>query len=81
MNGMHELRYQLQVNDKSALWDFALAKAMSYPDTTVDTVVEMIGPREDMDVVDCLLLLSQLSIAGCEILTIRHKFIPEVNLQ
>lgn len=77
MSGMHELRYQLRVKDESALWDFALKKTLSYPDTTLETVVETIGPRDDVDVVDCLLLLSQLSIAGCELLALGCRFIPD----
>lgn len=69
-NALYELRCQLNIDDASALWDAAAAKAMTYPDTTPETVVEMIGPREDPEIAECLLLLLQPSVAGCDLVTL-----------
>ena len=77
MTGVYELQCQLRVNDGSALWDIASVTALSYPDVTLETVVEMIGPREDIDIADCLLLLLQSSIRGCELLALSCALIPD----
>lgn len=69
-NALYELRCQLNIDDASALWDSAATKAMTYPDTTHETVVEMIGPREDPEIAECLLLLLQPSVAGCGLVTL-----------
>lgn len=69
-NALYELRCQLTIDDASALWDSAATKAMTYPDMTPETVVEMIGPREDPEIAECLLLLLQPSVAGCELVTL-----------
>ena len=70
IDSVYDLRCQLRIDDVSALWDAASTKAMTYPDMTSETVVEMIGPREDPEITECLLLLLQPSIAGCEVVAL-----------
>lgn len=69
-DSVYDLRCQLRIDDVSALWDAASAKAMTYPDATAETVVETIGPREDPEITECLMLLLQPAIAGCELITL-----------
>lgn len=79
---IYELRCHVRVTDTRALWDFAAAKALAYPDTTPETIDEMIGPRDDIDVTDCLLFLSHMVIKGCEILKIScSSNLDKVNLE
>ncbi len=65
---VYDLRCQFRIDDESALWDTASAKAMTYPDVTAETVIEMIGSREAPEITECLLLLLQPAIAGCELI-------------
>ncbi len=69
-DSVYDLRCQLRIDDVSALWDAASAKAMTYPDATAETVVETIGPREDPEITECLLLLLQPTIAGCDLVAL-----------
>lgn len=55
----------LQVGSAEMLWDQAAAKAMTALEMSLDDVIDMIGPREDVQVEDCLMLLLQPSVAGC----------------
>lgn len=69
-DAVYDMRCQMRVDDAVALWDAAAVKARTYPDMTEETVVEMIGPREDPEILDCLLLLVQPSLPGCEVLAL-----------
>ena len=66
----YELRCRVQVDDQSVLWDAASIVALSYPDVTTDTVVEMIGAREDVNIPDSLLLILHSSMKACELIAL-----------
>jgi hypothetical protein len=73
----YELRCRVQVEDQSVLWDAASIVALSYPDVTVDTVVEMIGARDDVNIPDSLLLILHSSMKACELLTLSCSAIAQ----
>jgi hypothetical protein len=62
---VYTIALSLQVGSAEMLWDQAAAKAMTALEMSLDDVIDMIGPREDAQVEDCLMLLLQPSVAGC----------------
>lgn len=57
----------LTVRHADALWDAAVSRAMNVPDTLLEDVVDVIGPREDPSISDCLtMLMLPRVLPGCE---------------
>lgn len=57
----------LTIRDREALWDAAAAKGLSVPDMRLTDVVDVIGPREDPAIAECVAMLTQpVAIPGCE---------------
>lgn len=56
----------LAVTDLHALWTAAAAKLLAAPDMTLDDVLDVIGPREDPSVADCIATLAKpIALTGC----------------
>lgn len=56
----------LAVVDPQALWSAAAARLHSFDGMTADDVLDIIGPREDPDVADCIATLAKpVSMPGC----------------
>ena len=54
------------VDDPRALWDAAAERGLAAPGMTLEDIVDVIGPREDPALRECVALLSApLPIAGC----------------
>ena len=54
------------VRDREALWDAAAARGLTAPGMDIDDVIDVIGPREDPSIPDCLAMLVQpMSAPGC----------------
>lgn len=47
------------VSDREKLWDAAAARGLASPGMQIDDIVEVIGPREDPSLVECLAMLVQ----------------------
>lgn len=57
----------LSVHDREALWDAAAAKGLLAPGMRLSDVIDVIGPREDPAIVECIAMLAQPpSMPGCE---------------
>jgi len=48
---------RIEVTDPAALWSAAAARALAAPGTTINDVIDTLGPREDPHIGDCLLML------------------------
>jgi len=58
----------LSVEDHGALWDAAAIKGMSAPGMRLDDVVDVIGPREDPAIAECIAMLTQPApLPGCSL--------------
>jgi hypothetical protein len=58
----------LRVDDATALWDVAAARAIAVPGFVVEDVLDTIGLREDADVRACLtMILDPSALAGCTV--------------
>lgn len=56
----------VSVSDREALWDAAAAKALAMPGMRLSDVVDVIGPREEPEVADCIAMLTQpAALPGC----------------
>jgi len=56
----------LAVNDPQALWAAAAARLLCAPDMTLGDVLDVIGPREDPSMTDCIATMAKpTAIAGC----------------
>jgi len=56
----------LAVTDPQALWAAAAARLLCAPDMTLSDVLDVIGPREDPSISDCLATMAKpTAIAGC----------------
>lgn len=60
--------FTLSVKDATALWHAAAARAIAMSGTELDDVIEMLGPREDPSIADCVAMLTVPSaIRGCDL--------------
>lgn len=58
----------ISVSDREALWDTAAVKGLSAPGMRLADLMDVIGPREDPAIAECIALLTQPSwMAGCEL--------------
>ena len=73
--------FTLSVSDRDALWGAAAAQALAAPGTRLGDVIEVIGPREDPSIADCIAMLTQPApMPGCELDTFEIEAIaPEVR--
>lgn len=65
---LHQFTLRFSVEDRTALWDAAARQCAETAGLDHEEICEMIGPREDPQVEDCLmLLLAPSRIAGCRV--------------
>jgi hypothetical protein len=58
----------LTVRDGEALWDAAAIKGLSAPGTRLSDLIDVIGPREDPAIAECIAMLAQPApMPGCEL--------------
>ena len=76
-NVNYRIDLNICVNNPHMLWDSALKKALMYPYTTLETVIEMIGPCEDPDIPECLLLLLHPGLSGCELTSLGFSHVSQ----
>jgi hypothetical protein len=58
----------LSVRDHEALWDAAAIKGMSAPGTRLNDLIDVIGPREDPSIAECIAMLAQPALLpGCDL--------------
>ena len=58
----------LSVEDRGALWDAAAIKGMSAPGMRLGDVIDVIGPREDPAIAECIAMLAQPApLPGCSL--------------
>lgn len=63
----YRINLTLSVSDPQALWTAAAARLLAAPDMTLDDVLDVIGPREDPSINDCIAMLAKpIAMAGCE---------------
>lgn len=63
-----KVELSLTVRDCASLWDAAALKGLSTPGMRLADLVDVIGPREDPEIAECIALLAQpATIAGCEL--------------
>lgn len=56
------------VRDREILWDAAAAVGLSAPGASLSDVIDVIGPREDPSVADCIAMLARpAAMPGCEL--------------
>jgi hypothetical protein len=56
----------LAVTDAQALWTAAAAKLLCSPGMSLDDVLDVIGPREDPSIIDCVALMAKpIALPGC----------------
>lgn len=62
----YRISLTLAVTDVATLWSAAAAKAMQAPGTTIETVLDTIGPREAPSISECIAMLAApAAIPGC----------------
>lgn len=62
----YRISLTLAVTDGRALWSAAAARLLAAPGTTLDDVIEVIGPCEDPSVNDCIATLAKPdTFPGC----------------
>lgn len=62
------IELSLSVRDCASLWDAAALKGLSAPGMRLVDLVDVIGPREDPALAECIALLAQPAlIPGCEL--------------
>lgn len=58
----------LSVQDSEALWDAAAIKGLSAPGMRLSDIIDVIGPREDPAIAECVAMLAQpAQMAGCSL--------------
>ena len=61
-----QVSFTLSVRNATALWSAAARKGLSAPGATIDDVMDVIGPREDPSIADCLAMLAApAALEGC----------------
>jgi hypothetical protein len=64
----YRINLTLAVTDPQSLWAAAAAKLLVAPEMTLDDVLDVIGPREDPSIGDCIAAMVQpVAVAGCVI--------------
>ena len=62
----YRVTWTLAVQDLDALWSAAAAKGMAAPQATIEDVLDVIGPREDPSISECIAMLAApVPIPGC----------------
>lgn len=62
----YRISLTLSVSDANALWTAAATRLLAAPGMTRDDVVDVIGPRQDPSILDCLTaIVSPGAVAGC----------------
>ena len=62
----YRITLTLSIDDAHALWSAAAAHAMQFPGMRLQDALDIIGPREDPAIEDCLALLaSPPALTGC----------------
>lgn len=65
-SGQVRIALTFTVRDREALWDAAASRGLAAPGMIIDDVVDVIGPREDPSIPDCLAMLVQpMAAPGC----------------
>lgn len=60
------INFTLAVVDPPALWAAAAARLLDVPEMTLSDVLDVIGPREDPSISDCIATMAQpAGLAGC----------------
>jgi len=63
----YRINLTLSVSDPQALWTAAAARLLAAPDMSLDDVIDVIGPREDPSINDCIAMLAKpVALAGCD---------------
>jgi hypothetical protein len=61
-----KLTISLSVADAARLWSAAAERGLAAPGATLDDVLDVIGPREDPAIAECLAMLAApAAVAGC----------------
>jgi len=61
-----EITLSISVHNRSMLWDAAVMKALSASSLRIGDLIDVIGPREDPCVAECIAILTQpAEIPGC----------------
>lgn len=64
----YRVNLTLAVTDPDALWRAALEKGLQSPGMDVDALIDVLGPREDPSIADCIALLTApVPVPGCMI--------------
>ena len=62
----YRISVTLSVGNVGRLWAAAAAKALGMPDMTLEDVLDLLGPREDPEIAECLAMLTApAAVAGC----------------
>jgi hypothetical protein len=63
---MVQVTFAFSIHDREALWDAAAKKGLSAPGMRLVDVIDVIGPREDPSLAECIaMLVPPASMAGC----------------
>jgi len=64
--GMVQVTLAFSVHDREAMWDAAAKKGLAAPGMRLTDVIDVIGPREDPAIAECVAMLAPpSSMAGC----------------
>lgn len=64
----YRINLTLAVTDADALWLAAMAKGLQTPGMDVDAIMEVLGPREDPSIADCIAMLTAPGVMpGCAV--------------
>jgi hypothetical protein len=67
----------LSIRDGEALWDAAAIKGLSAPGMRLSDLVDVIGPREDPALAECIAILAQPApMPGCELEDFEVEIMP-----
>lgn len=62
----YRINLTVVVADPQALWAAAAAKLLAMPDMTLSDVLDVIGPREDPSISDCIATMTTpVAVSGC----------------
>ena len=63
---MVQVTLSFSIHDREALWDAAAKKGLAAPGMRLTDVIDVIGPREDPAIAECVAMLAPpSSMAGC----------------
>ncbi|PSJ41963.1 hypothetical protein [Allosphingosinicella deserti] len=64
----YQVTLTLKVSDVAALWAAAAQRGLAAPGTNPADVFDVIGPREDPSLADCIAMLAgPVSVPGCSL--------------